>query len=123
MRSLVIAIALPLVAGACGQDSPPSRQETGAAEAQVMYDTKCSRCHGMDGTAHGPSSDSLQPRPHNYADPAWQASVTDDQIKEIILRGGIHMHKSPAMPGNPFLKNRPEVLDGLVKIIRGFKRP
>jgi hypothetical protein len=24
------------------------------------------------------------------------------------------------MPGNPMLKNRPEVLDGLVKIIRGF---
>lgn len=89
-----------------------------------MYETKCARCHGMDGTAHGPSSDSLTPRPHNYADPAWQASVTDDEIKEIIVRGGLHMHKSPAMPGIRTLKNRPEVLNELVKIIRGFaKRP
>jgi mono/diheme cytochrome c family protein len=127
MRSFVIAIVLAFaaVAGACDQDSQPKPESGGpASEAQVMYDTKCSRCHGIDGTAHGPSSDSLVPRPHNYADPVWQASVTDDQIKEIILRGGRNLHKNPAMPGNPTLKNRPEVLDGLVKIIRGFgKRP
>jgi mono/diheme cytochrome c family protein len=89
-----------------------------------MFDTKCARCHGIKGDAKGPSSDSLSPRPHNYTDPAWQASVTDDQIKEIIVRGGLNTGKSPAMPGNPTLKNRPGELDGLVKIIRGFgKRP
>ena len=125
MRSLVIALSVvPVVlAGACSKDSPPSEQEIGASEAQVMYDTKCARCHGIDGTAHGPSSDSLTPRPKNYASPVWQASVTDDEIREIIVRGGLNTHRNPAMPGNPFLKNRPYVLDGLVKIIRGFKRP
>jgi len=29
-------------------------------------------------------------------------------------------HVRPAMPGNPTLKNHPEVLDGLVRLIRSF---
>ena len=34
------------------------------------------------------------------------------------------MGKSPMMPGQPQLKGEPEVLDGLVKIIRSFaKKP
>jgi mono/diheme cytochrome c family protein len=122
MRSLVIAILLTLaaLAGACSKDSQPPAQDSGLLQAKEMYNTKCWKCHGPNGAVNGPSSDSFHPRPHNYTDPAWQASVTDDQIKEIILRGGLNMKKSPAMPGNPMLKHRPEVLDGLVKIIRDF---
>jgi len=130
MRSLVVAIVVTLaaLAGACDQDSQPSSgQGSGsqlASEVQAMYSAKCERCHGVNGSGHGPFSDSLHPRPHDYTDPAWQASVTDDQIKEVILRGGLNMHKNPAMPGSPMLKKRPEVLDGLVKLIRSFgKRP
>jgi mono/diheme cytochrome c family protein len=128
MRSLVIAILFTVaaIAGACGKDSQPPDQEGGGtlSEAREMFNTKCARCHGSAGAVNGFSSGSLRPRPHNYTDPAWQASITDDQIKEIIVRGGINMGKSPAMPSYPTLRNRPEVLDGLVKIIRGFaKRP
>ena len=139
MRSLVIAIpfALAALAGACGKNSqppPPSsgtpnaQQESGPAgpaagqpsQAQAMYNTVCIMCHGADGTGTGPAAASLNPKPRNYTDPAWQASVTDDQIKEIILKGGIGVGKSPLMPPNPQFANNPEVLDGLVKIIRGF---
>ena len=127
MRSLVIAMFFTLVAlaGACGKDSqPPPGQGSQLSESETMFNRKCARCHGINGNAKGPSSDSLSPRPHNYTDPAWQASITDDQIKEIIVRGGRNLGKNPAMPGNPTLKNRPEVLDGLVKLIRSFgKRP
>ena len=122
MRSLMTAILLTLAA-ACSKDSQPP-QDKQLADAQAMFSAKCARCHGNNGNANGPSSDSLHPRPHNYADPVWQASVTDDEIKEIIVRGGIKLGKNPAMPGNPTLKNHPEVLDGLVKLIRSFgKRP
>ena len=142
MRSLAIAIplALSLLAAGCGKNSqppPPSsgtpnaQQESGPrpaggppSQAQAMFNTVCVMCHGPDGTGNGPAASTLNPRPRNYTDAAWQASVTDDQIKEIILRGGVRLSKSPAMPGNPRLRERPEVLDGLVKIIRGFgKRP
>jgi mono/diheme cytochrome c family protein len=121
MRSVLIAIPLTVavLVGGCGKSSS---QSTGGqpSQAQVMFDTKCAVCHGIDGAGNGPSADSFDPRPHNYTDPAWQASITDDQIKDIILKGGANLGKSVAMPSNPRLRDRPEVLDGLVKIIRGF---
>jgi len=129
MRSSVVAIfgTCVALAGACDKDSQPSPgqgSESKLSEVQALYNAKCARCHGLDGAGHGIFSDSLHPKPHNYTDPAWQASVTDDQIKEAILRGGLNMGKSPAMPASPWLKKRPEVLDGLVKLIRSFrKRP
>ena len=128
MRSLVIAMffAVAALAAACGKAGPTPDQDTGGplAEAREMFNAKCVRCHGITGTGNGLFSGSLRPRPHNYTDPAWQASVTDAQIKEMIVRGGVNTGKSPAMPSYPTLRKRPEVLDGLVKIIRDFgKRP
>ena len=121
MRSLVIAIffTLTTLAGACGKSrAPPSGGQP--SPAQVMWETKCAVCHGITGAGNGPNADQFTPRLHDYTDPAWQASVTDDQIKEIILRGGANMGKSTAMPSHTLLRDRPEVLDGLVKIVRGF---
>jgi mono/diheme cytochrome c family protein len=129
MRSLLIAILLTgaAVAGACDKDSklPPDLESGGQlSEAREMFNAKCASCHGSTGAVNGFSSSILRPRPHNYTDPAWQASVTDDQIKEVILRGGVNLGKSPAMPSFPTLRKRPELLNGLVKLIRGFgKRP
>ena len=127
MRSLVIAIPLALaaLAGACGktaqeESGPGAPAGSPLAEAQAYYTARCVECHGAAGAGDGPSADSFNPRPRNETDPAWQASVTDDQIKEIILKGGAGMGKSPLMPAQPQLGDKPEVLDGLVKIIRGF---
>lgn len=124
MRSLVIAILVSLAgfAGACDKDSQPLEEERAKvlSEAQEMFSTKCARCHGASGAANGFLVGTMRPRPHNYTDPAWQASVTDDQIKEVILRGGRSLHKNVAMPGYPMLKNRPELLNALVKVIRDF---
>ena len=64
----------------------------------------------------------LNPGPRNYTDPTWQASVTDDDIKQIIVAGSAAVGKSSGMPPNPGLKNDPAMLDGLVKIVRGFAK-
>jgi cytochrome c553 len=96
---------------------------TGPSErAQQMFATVCATCHGADGTGNGPAAETLNPKPRNYTDPAWQQSVTDDEIKKTILLGGQGVGKSPMMPGQPQLKDDPETLDGLVQIIRGFGR-
>lgn len=92
------------------------------AAAQQMFGTVCAACHGTDGTGSGPAAASLDPKPRNYTDAAWQASVTDEQIKQIIVQGGQAVGKSAMMPPNPQLKDQPEVVDALVKIIRGFKK-
>lgn len=134
-----MSIALLLALVACGKaDEPPpastgspnaqtesgpsARKPSTAGRAQQMFATVCATCHGTDGTGNGPAAENLNPKPRNYTDPAWQASVTDDDIKKIILLGGQGVGKSAMMPGQPQLKDEPEVLDGLVKIIRGFAK-
>lgn len=137
MRMLFVLVLI----AACGKNNEPpaattgapnAKQESGpgsrrgapavppAERAQKMFQTVCAMCHGTDGTGRGPASENLNPKPRNYTDPAWQASVTDDDIRKTILLGGQATGKSASMPGNPDLKDKPEVLDELVKIIRGF---
>jgi cytochrome c553 len=137
MRSLLIVAVLVL--SSCGKNSSPPPPSSGSpnaqpesgpsrkkgaggqpSQAEQMFATVCATCHGMDGTGKGPAAESLNPKPRNYTDQAWQSSVTDDQIKEIIVKGGQAVGKSPMMPGQPQLKDNPEVLDGLVSVIRGF---
>lgn len=92
------------------------------SEAQRMFMTVCATCHGVDGTGNGPAAENLDPKPRDYTDAAWQASVTDDELKKIILEGGQAVGKSPMMPAQHQLKDRPEVVDELVAIIRSFAK-
>jgi mono/diheme cytochrome c family protein len=132
MRRMLICLVM---VAACGKNNEPPPPSSGSPNAQpesapkkknpdeqarAMFDTICATCHGADGTGNGPAAANLNPKPRNYTDPAWQASVTDEDIKKTILLGGQGVGKSPMMPGQPQLRETPEVLDGLVKIIRGF---
>jgi mono/diheme cytochrome c family protein len=139
MRSLVVVLAL---CAACGKNDKPPPATTGrpgaptesgpgqrkmasaepSDQAQKMFMTVCAVCHGAEGRGDGPGAANLNPKPRNYTDPAWQASVSDEDLKKTILVGGQGVGKSPMMPGQPQLKDQPEVLDGLIKIIRGFAK-
>jgi len=140
MRSPVLALALVLVT-ACGKNDKPPAPTSGkpgatpesgprtkpngggltpAAEAADMFANVCAQCHGPSGKGDGMAAASLNPKPRNYTDPAWQAQVTDAEIKKIILEGGQAVGKSAMMPAQGQLAGRPEVVDELVKIVRGF---
>jgi mono/diheme cytochrome c family protein len=103
-----------------GPSHRPAQTKTPDEQAQAMFGTVCVTCHGASGKGDGPAAQALDPKPRNYTDPAWQKSVTDDDLKKIILKGGVGVGKSAMMPAQPQLESQPEVLDGLVKIIRGF---
>jgi cytochrome c553 len=148
MSAMRIVLALLVVATACGKNTEPPPPSSGSPmaapesgpsakrqapppadkpaangipeESRVTFESKCAMCHGADGTGNGPAAASLNPKPRNYTDAAWQASVTDDELRAIILFGGQAVNKSPMMPGNPQLKDKPEVIDGLVAIVRSF---
>jgi cytochrome c553 len=137
MRSWSIAlVAAAALAAACGKNEKPPpqgnihiNQESGPAgkqppsdAARAYFQQTCSLCHGIDGTGSGPMAAQLNPRPRNYTDPTWQASVTDDEIRQIIVAGSAAVGKSAGMPPNPGLKDDPPLLDGLVKIVRGFAK-
>lgn len=126
MRSgiaLLFGVALALVA--CGKKEGGGTGSSTAAvspEAEEVFTSRCSTCHGTDGKGTGPAAANLNPKPRDYTDSAWQASVTDDQLKTTIVKGGAAVGKSPLMPPNPDLESKPAVVDGLVAKIRSFKK-
>ncbi len=56
------------------------------SEDDEIFHNVCARCHGPDGTG-GPPDPLGNPGPKNFTDPAFQASVTDAQIKNAIENG------------------------------------
>jgi mono/diheme cytochrome c family protein len=104
--------------------APPSDfgDGPGAAQAETIFKTRCSTCHGMDGHGSGPASLTLNPKPRNYTDATWQRSVTDDHIREIIVKGGAAVGKSPLMPPNPDLSDKPQVVEALMLKVRSFAK-
>lgn len=139
LTSLSALALLALVSAGCGGSSsePGSggasrdRSASGAAtssgvpaaamaEARTIFDQRCVSCHGDDGTGNGPAAAALNPKPRNYQDADWQASITDEQIEKAIVGGGPAVGLSPLMPPNPDLKTKPEVVAGLREIVRGF---
>lgn len=128
VKTIGICIAL-LFAGACGKksdDKPPAPVSAtpavptadAVATAKTVFAQRCTPCHGATGTGDGPASASLNPKPRNYTDAAWQASVDDPYLEKIIKYGGAAVGKSPAMPNNPDLA--PEVVTALKDIVRSF---
>jgi len=135
---LGLSVGAALFAIACGKSepsapanpAPPAQQAAPVAQApaapketaQEVYTMRCVPCHGATGTGDGAAAAALNPKPRNYTDATWQASVTDEQLRKTILYGGAAVGKSAVMPSQPDLESKPEVLDGLVKIIRDFGR-
>ena len=125
---LTITLALCAALAACKGDSKsepvPSTTSANSAidmdKAQAIFNERCSACHGTDGKGTGPAAAALNPKPRNYADKAWQTSVTDDQLRKVITLGGAAVGKSPIMPASPDLDEKPDVVNGLVKIVRKF---
>lgn len=130
--ALVALIALV----ACGGSDAPAPKTGGGARpaaktaqmspekakelARKEYDGNCTSCHGKGGQGDGPGSAALNPKPRTFTDPEWQKSVTDETIKSAIVNGGAAVGKSAMMPAHPLLKSQPQVVDELVKIVRGF---
>ena len=92
-----------------------------AAEAKEIFQNRCTVCHGEKGKGDGPGSAALDPKPRNFTLVDWQESVTDDHLRKIIVYGGLAVGKSAAMPANPDLDAKPEVVNELVKIVRSLE--
>lgn len=92
-------------------------------DAQRVYEQRCQVCHGARGRGDGPSAAALTPRPRDYTDKTWQASVSDESLVRAIIEGGISSGKSQLMPPNRDLAEKPEVVAGLLQIVRRFAAP
>lgn len=132
--ALLSLIALALAAG-CGakEGAAPSAgtapeakaapsAASAAAEADEIFANRCVTCHGATGHGDGPGSASLEPKPRNFADPAWQSAVTDEHIEKIIVYGGAAVGRSPSMPSNPDLNDKPDVVKALRQHVRDLEK-
>ena len=90
------------------------------AQADQIFATRCTPCHGASGHGDGAAAAALNPKPRNYSDKAWQASITDEKIAKTIVVGGAAVGLSALMPPNPDLADKPDVVNALVAKIRGF---
>jgi mono/diheme cytochrome c family protein len=87
-------------------------------KAAEIFKSRCSTCHGIDGKGDGPGAANLNPKPRNYHDQKWQASVKDEDIEKTIVYGGAAVGKSAVMAANPDLSSKPEVVAALREYIR-----
>lgn len=114
----------PAAKAAKGAASQPSKaagvDDAAMAEAKQVYATRCATCHGPEGKGDGPAAAALNPKPRSLSDAEWQKSVTDEHIAKVTVKGGEAVGLSVMMAPNPDLESKPKVVDGLVKIVRGF---
>lgn len=128
-----LLFAVLLLAGCKGQEASSAKSAGGGAakvsisaadrkEAHELFTLRCAACHGQFGRGDGPGAAGLNPKPRNYADTAWQATVTDEEIEKAIVYGGAAVGKSPQMAANPDLQAKPGVVAALREMIREFGR-
>ena len=143
MRARWIGLLIGLVIGVSGctsKDAAPAEPKAAepapaptpapGAEAAVdpvaaaaeIFENRCTVCHGESGKGDGAGSAALDPKPRDFTSSEWQASVTDDHLKKIIVYGGTAVGKAATMPANPDLDLDSDVVAELVKLIRDLAK-
>jgi mono/diheme cytochrome c family protein len=102
--------------------TPAGDPAAARAEAEKIFSERCVTCHGAGGAGDGPASAGLVPKPRNFQDAAWQQSVSDEYIEQIVQYGGAAVGKSAAMPANPDLMSKPAVVAALRAHVRALAR-
>jgi mono/diheme cytochrome c family protein len=88
---------------------PATGLRADAPDAEPLFQQKCAMCHGRDGKGMSAI------KTPDWTDPKTQASITDTEMKEIILNG----KKGTPMPAFKD-KLKDEEIDGLIKFLRSL---
>lgn len=65
---------------------------------KAKFDALCVICHGSSGKGDGPTARSLNPKPRDFTDAKYMAGLSDAYLRDVILKGGPGVGKSPLMP-------------------------
>jgi mono/diheme cytochrome c family protein len=90
-----------------------SEVDPATESAEQTFASVCAKCHGADGKGGVPAAEGANP-PRNFCDASFQASRSDDDLKQVIRKGKGGM---PAF-GNLFSDAD---LGALARKIRSFK--
>ena len=106
-----------LVLAACGPDVVTAEHR---AAAQTIWKERCSTCHGQFGRGDGPGAKLLMVKPRDFSDRHWKDQADDARIAQTIVEGGLAVGLDSNMAANPDLRKKPEVVQALVEIVRGW---
>ena len=121
MKKFALLLALPLIVVACG-GAPVIDTAAIKAGKALFVSNGCVLCHGETGMGDGIAAAALEPKPRQYSDATWQDSVTDEQIKKVIVEGGAANGLSMFMAPYPALKEQDADLNNIVAYIRSLKK-
>jgi mono/diheme cytochrome c family protein len=95
MRAIILTLVLTL-AVAVG----PAAAAGDAAAGAKIFAERCVRCHGKDGQGNGPDLAKLHPNtsPVNWTRSVVMKKWSDQEIVDIITKGGKAVGSSPVMP-------------------------
>ena len=113
-----IAAGALLLAGvrvrAADQISPAAEKE-----AQDIFKTRCTMCHGPGGKGDGPNARALPVPPARHASREAMSVRPDDSLYDTIAGGGAIMNRSPRMPAYGTTLSPPQIR-ALVRHIRSL---
>jgi mono/diheme cytochrome c family protein len=75
-----------------------SRLTPAEQRGRALYEYYCYLCHGKTGKADDFNSYSLTSSPAKFADAAFMATLSDNQMRTVIKGGGSSLGLSPQMP-------------------------
>jgi mono/diheme cytochrome c family protein len=70
-----------------------------AADGKDIYAKSCANCHGKTGKGDGVAAAALKPKPTDLTNKAAMSKLKDDDLFNVISKGGAAVGKSPLMPG------------------------
>lgn len=88
-----------------------------AAKGKEKFQVFCASCHGSTGIGDGPAAAALNPKPKNLQN----TTLSDDQLKTVIQKGGAAVGLSPLMPPWEASLNEADVAN-IVAYIRTLKK-
>lgn len=92
--------------------------------SSALFARRCSVCHGATGRGDGAAAAGIHPKPRDLRDAQWQQSVTDEQLRAVILGGGLARGLSASMPSHGDLNaQQVQELVGFIRSLAAAQTP
>ncbi len=88
-------------------------------QTREAYAENCGRCHGADGRGSDELEGELARIMPDFTDPKWRSSRSDEELFEVILKGGAAVGKNQAMPPWEGVLNEGQI-KSTIEYIRAF---
>jgi mono/diheme cytochrome c family protein len=91
-------------------------------QGKYIYLKYCSVCHGTEGKGDGFNAYNLDPKPRDFSDSGFIASLADERLMEVVRDGGRGVNKSPTMPAYGRTLGKDDI-SYVISYVRTFTSP